>query len=90
MSLLKISRGRDGALELTGRSWQEDGALSARYWSEAVKEKREPSGIFYYWKGERPLRPERAATARDGRDPAGIRRPRVGIFHHAFGHAAGA
>ncbi len=29
-------------------------ALSARYWSEAAKEKKEPAGIFYYWKGERP------------------------------------
>src|SRR6185503_11985189 len=55
VSLLQISRGRDGALELAGRSWQEDGRLSARYWSEAAKEKREPRGIFYYWKGERPL-----------------------------------
>ena len=58
MSLLKISRGRDGALELTGRSWQEDGTLSARYWSEAVKERDDASGIFYYWKGERPLQPD--------------------------------
>ncbi|MCM3902851.1 MAG: hypothetical protein ND866_14190 [Pyrinomonadaceae bacterium] len=57
MSLLRISRARDGALELTGRSWQEDGSLSARYWSEAVKERKESSGIFYYWKGERPLNP---------------------------------
>jgi len=57
VSLLRISRGRDGALELTGRAWQEDGALSARYWSEAIKEKREPPGVFYYWKGERPLHP---------------------------------
>jgi hypothetical protein len=57
VSLLKISRGRDGALELTGRAWQEDGALSSRYRSEAVKEKQEPSGIFYFWKGERPLHP---------------------------------
>jgi hypothetical protein len=54
VSLLRISRGRDGALELAGRSWQEDGSLSARYWSEAVREKKEPSGVFYYWKGERP------------------------------------
>jgi hypothetical protein len=37
-----------------GRSWQEDGSLSARYWSEAAKEKRDPPGIFYYWNGERP------------------------------------
>lgn len=58
VSLLQISRGRDGSLKLSGRSWQEDGRLSARYWSEAAKEKKEPSGIFYYWKGERPLDPD--------------------------------
>jgi hypothetical protein len=57
VSLLRISRNRDGTLELAGRSWQENGSLSARYWSEAVKEKKEPSGIFYYWNGERPLDP---------------------------------
>jgi predicted nucleotide-binding protein len=57
VSLLRISRNRDGALEIVGRSWQEDGTLSARYWSEAAKEKKEPSGVFYYWKGERPLHP---------------------------------
>jgi hypothetical protein len=57
LSLMRISRDRDGALELRGRSWQEDGSLSARYWSEAVKERKEPSGVFYYWKGERPRDP---------------------------------
>src|SRR5213596_727736 len=54
VSLLRISRDHDGALELAGRSWQEDGTLSARYWSEAAKERKEAPGIFYYWKGERP------------------------------------
>jgi hypothetical protein len=58
VSLLKVSRGRHGALEVTGRAWQEDGTLSARYWSEAVKEREDASGIFYYWKGERPLHPD--------------------------------
>src|SRR6478752_5004134 len=57
LSLLKISRDRNGALELTGRSWREDGSLSARYWSEAAKEREGSSGVFYYWKGERPLDP---------------------------------
>jgi hypothetical protein len=57
VSLLRISRGRDGALELTGRAWRENGRLSARYWSEAVKERKESSGVFYYWKGERPMDP---------------------------------
>jgi hypothetical protein len=57
VSLLHISRDRDGALQLTGRAWQEDGSLSARYWSEAAKEKKDPAGIFYYWNGERPRDP---------------------------------
>jgi predicted nucleotide-binding protein with TIR-like domain len=59
VSLLRISRDRAGILEVAGRSWQQDGILSARYWSEAVKEKKDSSGgIFYYWKGERPLDPD--------------------------------
>src|SRR5882762_1724558 len=57
VSLLRIARNRDGALEVTGRSWQEDGTLSARYWSEATKERKEPAGIFYFWNGERPRHP---------------------------------
>lgn len=59
LSLLRISRDRDGMLEVNGRGWQADGALSSRYWSEAAKERKDPSGVFYYWKGERP----RSATA---------------------------
>ncbi len=58
VSLLRIARDRDGALEVNGRSWQEDGSLSARYWSEAVKQKKEPASVFYYWKGERPRDPD--------------------------------
>jgi len=57
VSLLRISRDRDGALDLGGRAWQEDGTLSARYWSEATKERKDPPGVFYYWKGERPRHP---------------------------------
>lgn len=57
VSLLRIARTREGALEITGRSWTETGRLSARYWSEAVKEKKDGAGLFYYWNGERPLDP---------------------------------
>ena len=57
VSLLRISRDRDGILEVSGRSWQADGTLSARYWSEAAKEKKDPACVFYYWKGERPRDP---------------------------------
>ena len=57
VSLLRIARDRDGDLTVNGRAWQEDGTLSARYWSEAAKERRDPAGVFYYWKGERPRHP---------------------------------
>jgi predicted nucleotide-binding protein with TIR-like domain len=58
VSLLRVSRDRDGSLNVTGRAWQEDGTLSARYWSEAAKERREPAGVLYFWKGERPRHPD--------------------------------
>jgi CAP12/Pycsar effector protein, TIR domain len=57
ISLLTVRRDRGGALEVAGRSWQADGTLSARYWSEASKERVDPAGIFYFWKGERPRDP---------------------------------
>jgi len=57
ISLLRVSRGRDGTLEVNGRAWQEEGLLSTRYWSEAAKERRDPSGVFYAWRGERPRDP---------------------------------
>jgi hypothetical protein len=57
VSLLRIARDRDGGLSVNGRSWQEDGTISARYWSEAAKERRDPAGLFYFWKGERPRDP---------------------------------
>jgi Predicted nucleotide-binding protein containing TIR-like domain len=57
VGLLRISRDRDGGLNVNGRAWQEDGTLSARYWSVAVKERRDPAGIFYFHNGERPRDP---------------------------------
>jgi Predicted nucleotide-binding protein containing TIR-like domain len=58
VSLLQISRDRDGGLSVSGRGWQEDGTLSSRYWSEAAKERRDPAGVFYFWTGERPRHPD--------------------------------
>ena len=58
VSLLRIARDRNGALEVAGRGWRENGTLSSRYWSVAVKEKEDPAGIFYYWNGERPVDPD--------------------------------
>jgi CAP12/Pycsar effector protein, TIR domain len=57
VSLLQISRERDGGLSVNGRAWQEDGTLSSRYRSEAAKERRDPAGVFYFWRGERPRHP---------------------------------
>jgi len=57
VSLLRVSRDRDGGLNVAGRGWQEDGTLSVRYWSEATKEHRDPSSVFYYWKGWKHLNP---------------------------------
>src|SRR6516225_2168350 len=55
VSLLRISRDRDGGLNVTGRAWQEDGALSARYWSEAAKERTDPAGVLYFGSRDRAL-----------------------------------
>src|SRR5215471_16207568 len=57
VSFLRISRDRDGGLNVNGRGWQEDGMLSVRYWSEAAKERKDPAGVLYFWKGERPRHP---------------------------------
>jgi hypothetical protein len=57
ISLLRISRDREGGLEVAGRGWQEDGTLSVRYWSVASKEQRDPARVFYFWNGERPRHP---------------------------------
>jgi hypothetical protein len=57
ISLLRISRDREGGLEVAGRGWQEDGTISVRYWSIASKERRDPASVFYYWNGERPRHP---------------------------------
>ena len=57
ISLLTISRDSGGALQVSGRAWQADGTLSARYWSEASKERVDPPSIFYFSKGERPRHP---------------------------------
>ena len=54
VSLLRIARGRDRALAVTGRAWMEDGSLSSRYWSLATRELDGGSGIFYFHNGERP------------------------------------
>ena len=88
MSLIRISRDPDGTLELRGRAWQEDGSLSARYWSEAVKERKEPSGVSsLLLEGRTAPGPECTATGRDGRNPPGVRRSRGRVLHDSLGGA---
>lgn len=57
VSLLRIARERSGALQVNGRSWQEDGTLSAVYASEASRESKDPPSVYYFWQGERPRHP---------------------------------
>ena len=51
VGVVRIARDRDGALDLHGQSWQQDGRLSARWSCEASRERKDPSGAFYYWRG---------------------------------------
>ena len=85
VSLLRISRDRDGGLNVNGRAWQEDGTLSARYWSEAAKERRDPAGILYFWKGERPRHPNAPQLEGTGEITAGDRRPRHRVLDDTVG-----
>ena len=89
VSLLRISRDRAGALEVAGRSWQEDGTVSARYWSEATKERSDPSGVFYYWNGERPRDPNAPQLDGTGEILTRDNRSRGGIFHDSIGARPG-
>lgn len=57
ISLLRISRDREGGIEVAGRGWQEDGTISSRYQSVAAKEYRDPPRVFYYFNAERPRHP---------------------------------
>src|ERR671935_25736 len=51
------SSGKQAKLLRSITRGHEDGTLSARYWSVAAKERRDPAGVFYYWNGERPRHP---------------------------------
>ena len=90
VSLLRISRDRDDVLELAGRSWQENGSLSARYWSEATKERKETPGIFYYWKGERPMDANAPQLEGTGEILLGVSGSGIRVLHDASLHKPGA
>ncbi len=69
VSLLRISRERDGTLAIAGRSWQEDGTLSARYWSEALEGEVGPFGHLLLLQWRTASGPERATDRWHWRDP---------------------
>ena len=85
VSLLSITRDRTGALEVAGRSWDADGTLSARYWSEASKERIDPVGDLLLLEGRASAPPERPGTRRDRRDQARVGRSRERVLHDALG-----
>jgi hypothetical protein len=72
VSLLRISRDRNGMLEVSGRSWQADGTCQRDTGAEAAKEKRDPPGIFYYWNGERPGTRTRLGWTERGRSESNL------------------
>ncbi len=85
VGLLQISRDRDGGLNVNGRAWQEDGTLSARYRSEAAKERKDPAGVFYFLEGRAPTPPGCPAARGHRRDPLGEHRPRQRVLDDAVG-----
>ena len=85
MSLLRISRDRDGALEVAGRSWQEDGSLVREILERSGEGEEGAFGHLLLLEGRTAPRPERAAAGRDGRDPAGVRRSRLRLLHDSGG-----
>ena len=90
VSLLRISRDRDGGLAVNGRAWQEDGTLSARYWSEAAKERRGPGRHPLLLEGRAPSAPECPAARGHRRDQGGDRRPRHRVLDDTVGSRRGA
>ena len=66
LGILKVARDRHGLLEVSGSGWRENGRLTTRYWSEAVKEKPDSAGLIYFWKGERPLSADAARLEGSG------------------------
>jgi hypothetical protein len=84
VSLLRISRDRDGGLNVNGRAWQEDGTLSARYWGGC--EGAHGSGRhLLLLEGRAPSTPECSATRGHPRDHGGERGPRHRVLDDTVG-----
>ena len=86
VSLLRISRDRDGALEVAGRSWQEDGTPVSQILERSGEGEEGAFRRLLLLEGRTAAGPERAAVGRDGGDPDGVRRSRVRVLHNSCGH----
>ena len=69
VSLLRISRGRDGALEVAGRGWQEDGTISVAVSERGDQGEVRPVGRLLLLERRTASGPQRTAARRNGRDP---------------------
>ena len=87
VSLLRISRDRDGALDLArpllARGWH---AVSAILERSGEGEEGAPRHLLLL-EGRTAPAPERAAVGRNGRDPTRVRRSRGRVLHDSFGHS---
>ena len=83
VSLLRISRDRAGALELAGRSWQEDGSAVGALLERGGEGEEGALGHLLLLEGRTAPGPERAAVRRNRGDPAGVRRPRDRVLDHS-------
>jgi hypothetical protein len=84
VSLLRISRDRDGGLTVNGRAWQEDGTLSARYWSEAAKEQGSARHLLLL-EGRAASASKCSGARGHRRDQGGDRRPRHRVLDDTVG-----
>ena len=84
VSLLRISRDRDGGLNVERPGLQEDGTVSARYWSEAAKERRIRPACLLLLEAS-ALGTECPAARGHRRDQGGDHRPRHRVLDDPVG-----
>ena len=85
MSLLRISRDRDGALEVGGRSWQEDGTPVGAILERSGQGETGSRRRLLLLEGRTAARRERTAARRDRRDQARVRGSRRRLLDDAVG-----
>ena len=71
ISLLRISRDREGGLEVAGRGWQEDGTLSVSVLERGLEGAPRPAQRLLLLEGRATAAAQRPAARGHGRDPPG-------------------